>query len=250
MSGSRWAVTAAAATAVLVSGCGAEDPSLTGEADVLHACVVTTPLSAVQAPDGSWSGLDVELLGAVADRFGSELELTEVAFDDVVAGTATSDAGCDVVAGALASDDGIDEALARSLPYRDQVLLVAGAGTAGELPEFGPRLALGHVQDDDVAALAEDVTSDVSAYPSLLDAVASLDTGRARALLVTPEEFDELRGAVPGIRVLGTVPTGEQVSLVLPASSSAELRAEVDAAVQAWIDDGSADAALERWSLG
>lgn len=250
MNRARWSAALPAAVGLLVSGCGVDDPAVTRDPGVLHACVVAAPLSAEQAPDGSWSGYDVELLGAVADDLASELEVTEVDFDAVVAGTATSDAGCDVVAGALASDDGIDEALPRSVSYRDQLLLVVGAGTAGELPEFGPQLVLGHVEDDEVAAVAEGVTADVAAYPSLLDAVAGLDNGRARALLVTPEQFDEVRGAVPGTRVLSSVPTGEQVFLVLPASSTAELRTSVDEAVQGWIAGGDAEEAFDRWFLG
>ena len=52
MSRVRWTA-AVAPAALLAAGCSGDEPAATRDPGVLHACVVPTPLSFEQAPDGS-----------------------------------------------------------------------------------------------------------------------------------------------------------------------------------------------------
>ncbi|MBN1284744.1 MAG: amino acid ABC transporter substrate-binding protein [Anaerolineae bacterium] len=193
------------------------------------------------------AGLDADLARALAEALGVEVHFVVMGYDGLYDALAVG--RVDVLISALRVDPDWWEDFRYSVPYFDagQVLVVPdGSGIAGPADlegravavEFGSegdvwareqqrRLKELHIQPYDAPVAALDALADGKADAAIIDSISARLYGRA------------------GIEAVTTV--SAEPYAVVTRVESAHLRAALDAALQAMIEDGRLDALIARW---
>lgn len=193
---------------------------------VLTACVAPTPGRLEAGGADGWTGPDVEVLQDVAADLRLDLELTEVAFDELVSGVALNSMRCDVGAGGVVDHEDLDAVVRTSQPYAPVVRLVVGEGPEVEPEEVTGRIGVeeGGPASDATEALT---AAEVVPFPSATDLDRAVRAGQVEGALVTLAGRERL----PALAVRTRVATDDQYVLLLPLGAEDDLVEAVDEAL-------------------
>lgn len=156
----RFGVAAGLAAALLLTACGGDDDATAADdnGDADNSAAVEEDLALISdgtlsvcsdvpyapfefedadAPSG-FSGFDIDLMQAIADNLGLELEVQITGFDAIESGAALTADQCDVAASAMTISEARAENLGFTEPYHevDQSLLVSTDSGAASLDDF------------------------------------------------------------------------------------------------------------------
>ena len=204
------------------------------------------------ADDGSYGGFDVEVCRAVCDYLGWELEIFGVNWDEKLVQLDSME--CDCVWSGMTILDSMKEAgYVISAPYYDntQVLVVrAGDGFASSADLAGKIVAvqLGTsgeaLLEGDLAALKASFAQLVTCS-SFLTCFTELEGGAVDAVFVDMPVAASYVAKNPGLAIIDEQLGAEQYGIAF-RSGDAELCAQVEAAVQALVENGSYAAIAEK----
>ena len=202
------------------------------------------------SPRGEPRGFDIDLMNEIADRSGFEVEYENVQFDGLIRGLSTDlyDAAISAMTITAAREQQVDF----SEPYfnADQALLVASysdvesvddlsdatvgvqRGTAGQI-EAQELINAGRIQQG-------------RTYTTIHEAFAGMKAGHVKGVIydlaLAQREVEASDGT---LRMVETVPTGEQYGIAFPKGS--DLVEPVNEALAQIKEDGTYEEIYERW---
>ncbi|GEN79396.1 transporter substrate-binding domain-containing protein [Actinotalea fermentans] len=243
----RLAVPVAAAT-LLLAGCastGDDDASPAagdGEVTLLTEGKLTVCTNPPYEPfeyeeDGQVVGLDMDIVGAVAEDLGAELEIKITPFEGIQSGADLDSGNCDIVASGITITEEREAKMDFSDPYfdADQGLLVpAGSGIASVEELDG--LTVGVQTATTGATFAADNALNVVEFEDLGLQIEALRNGTIDAVINDIAVLGPF--ASDDFEVGTTFPTGEQYGLGIKTGNTALLDA-VNATLERIASDGT-----------
>lgn len=255
----RLGVTAALASALLLSGCGDDDDDTSDDAtaagsefDLVESGALTVcsdipyPPFEVEdsdAPSG-YSGFDIDIVQEIADRLELELKVADVGFEGLQSGTTLASGQCDMGASAMTITEERKANLDFSDPYYDSVqsLLVPADSGITSIDDLD---GLVGVQQGTTGALyAEENLPDAAtaqAFPSDGELWPALQAGSITAILQDLPVNVEHAKADPNYTIVEEFDTGEQYGFAFSKDEKTALLDAVNEQLQAMRDDGTYD---------
>jgi polar amino acid transport system substrate-binding protein len=256
------AAAAAAALSVLLAACGGGDdaaaptPSPEPEAGVLTVCsdIPYEPFEFVDptSPLG-YSGFDIELIAAIAERLGREVTIVEAGFDALTSGAAMAAGQCDVAIAAMT----ITEERAQQVDFSDvyyesiQSLLVPAGSSIASIADLvaGVRVGVQSGTTGEDYATENVSGAEIVGFENPGDLLTALTAGTIDAVL-QDAPVNENHAAKPetATKVVETYDTGESYGIAFLKGSP--LVAQVNAALAELRADGTYDQLFAKYFAG
>ena len=195
--------------------------------------------------DGSYTGFDVEICQAVCDYLGWELEIFGVNWDEKLVQLDSME--CDCVWSGMTILDSMKEAgYVISAPYYDntQVLVVKAADGFASSADLAGKIVAVQLGTSGEALLSGDLAElaatfgSVMTCDSFLKCFTELEGGAADAVFVDAPVAADYVSKHEGLAIIDENLGAEQYGIAFRASD-AELCAQVEAAVQALVENGT-----------
>jgi polar amino acid transport system substrate-binding protein len=248
------AVLLLAFASLAVAGCGDSDDETTaggggggggGEPLTVGSDIPYPPFEQGQAPN--YTGYDVELMEAIAEKIGRKAEFQDTSFDTIFRDLAQG--RFEAVASATTITDEREETVDFTNPYyfSEQAILVKEGDDTIEDAEGLSGLTVGVQQGTTGEEFVEEQADagELRAYPQGPDAVNALKSGVLDAVVI---DIPVAENAVEagGVEVSAAIPTEEEYGFVVPQGEE-ELLEEMNKALEELKDDGTFTEIHEKW---
>ena len=208
------------------------------------------------ADDGSFEGIDIEVAGAIADKLGLELQVTDIAFDSIIPGVQTGkyDIG---LAGMTVTDERLEQVnFTDSYATGIQVVIVKEGGKVSSVDDLfaegannvvgtqtgttGFIYATSDIQD---AGLGE-----VKSFAKTTDAVEALKNGQVDCVILDNQPAQALvaANADAGLSILDTEYAVEDYAAAV-SKDNAALTDAINGALKDLIADGTVQSILDKY---
>ncbi|WP_053058166.1 basic amino acid ABC transporter substrate-binding protein [Rubrobacter aplysinae] len=198
---------------------------------------------------GEPTGFDIDLMRAVAERAGYEVNFQNVRFDGIVQGLSSGQ--YDAAISAMTITPERQEQVAFSEPYfnADQSLLVAqgsGIESTDDLGEATVGVESGTTGALEAQELEEESgVGNVRTFNTVTDAFNALENGQIDAVINDfPVSQDRVEQS-EGLEIVENIPTGEQYGIAFPQDS--ELVQPMNEALAEIKEDGTYAEIYEKW---
>lgn len=215
------------------------------------------PYESVDA-DGNFVGYDMDLIRAIGEKLGVEVEIQDMPFDSLIA--AVQEGKIDAVIAAMQATAERDEQVDFTIPYRmtKDAFVAAGDSTLViEKPEDAAGKSIGAqtgtVQEgwiqDTLVGAGLTAADQVFSYERADQAALDVANGRIELLLMDAEPSIALAEET-GLKILliTELTTEGGKSIAIP-DGAADLKAELDRIIQELIDDGTVQKIQEANNL-
>jgi polar amino acid transport system substrate-binding protein len=246
-------VLALGALSLLAVGCGDDDGGDTtgggggGATLTVGSDVPYPPFEEFGDSKTEFTGFDVELVEAVAEKLDREPEFIDTSFDTIFRDLAQGK--FEMVASATTITDEREETVDFSDPYylAEQAILVKEGSDVKTVADLDG-ITVGAQQGTTGEEFVEEETkaSEVRSYPEGPDLVTPLNGGTIDAAVLDIPVAENLAASQPGFEVAAEIKTGEEYGLVVPQGEE-ELLDEVNEALQEIKDDGTLNELYEKW---
>jgi ABC-type amino acid transport substrate-binding protein len=243
------------AAATVAAGCGGDDDDEDGEELGLiqeGQLLVGTdtpfpPFEIGQPPD--ISGYDIDVMNAIAENLGLEVEYQDTSFDTIFRDTANGQ--FDIAAAASTITPERERTVDFSDPYyaADQSLMVAKGSDIQSVEDLGD--AVVGAQDATTGeAYANDETdaAEVRGFPEGPDAIAALETGQVDAVIIDLPVAEDAVARRPDVEIAEELVTRELYGFAMPPG--APLVEAVDEALTELKEDGTIADLYEKYFPG
>lgn len=235
---------------------GACSGGTSGEYDLVKEDTLTVCSDIPYAPfefeeGGSYTGFDVELMGAIGDELDLEVEFIDSGFDSITSGTAMVGGECDIAASAITIRPDREENIDFSDGYfdADQSLMVkkdSGLSTYADLA--GSRLG---VQSGTTGeAYANDNNPggvEIVGFTESADLFVAMEAGDIQGILQDlPVNAERMLGD-DTLTVIETYPTGEVYGFAVKEEGKEALLEAVNEALATVKDDGTYDTIYDSY---
>jgi ABC-type amino acid transport substrate-binding protein len=245
------------AAALVAAGCGddddddgggtaaGEDLGLTEEGTLLVGSDIPfPPFEQGDPPD--YEGFDIDVINAIGEEMGLDVEMVDVPFDLVLSG---GSGRFDLAIAATTITPARENRLDFSDPYfeSEQSLLVPADGDIQSIDDLTSDVVVG-AQDGTTGETyaAENSDADVRPFQEIDDAYNALAGGQVDAVMNDIDPNNTAAEENPDLEVVETYPTGEQYGIVFPEGSDALLEA-VNEALATVKEDGTLDEIYQEW---
>ncbi|MDX2343768.1 MAG: transporter substrate-binding domain-containing protein [Acidimicrobiia bacterium] len=246
-------LTAVVAFALIATACGGDDGGELGlvKDGTLSVCSEIPYEPFEFEVDGEYTGFDIEVIGAVADELGLELEVLATGFTAITSGSAMAADQCDIAASAITITDEREEAIDFASPYfdADQSLLVKGDSGFASLDDLvGSNLGVqsgttGEAYAQDNAPSGIEIVS----YDNGGDLFLALEAGAIDGVLQDLPVNGYRAVGDSSVAVVATYPTGEQYGFAVAEEGKEDLLKSVNDALAALRDNGTYDSIFAKW---
>jgi polar amino acid transport system substrate-binding protein len=246
------AVLLLAIASLVVAGCGDSDDETTsagggggGEALTVGSDIPYPPFE--QGKEGNYTGFDIELMEAIAEKLDRKAEFQDTSFDTIFRDLAQG--RFEAVASATTITDEREETVDFTNPYyfSEQAILVKEGGDKIEDAKELSGLTVGVQQGTTGEEFVEEQgdADEVRPYPQGPDAVNALKSGVLDAVVI---DIPVAENAVEsgGVEVSAAIPTEESYGFVVPQDEE-ELLNEMNKALEELKDDGTFTQIYEKW---
>ena len=261
-----WTLVAVVLALLLATGCAAVQPAAPaggGEAAapadgalaklkakgkiVVGTSADYPPYESIDA-DGKFVGFDMDLIRAIGEKLGVEVEMQDLPFDTLIAGV--QEGKIDAVIAAMQATPERDEMVDFTIPYRmtkDGFLGKGDSTITLTKPEDAAGYSIGAqtgtVQEkwlqESLVAKGLTPADKVFSYERADQGALDVDSGRIELLLIDAEPAMALAEQT-GLKVLlvtdSTASSGKAIAI---ANDATDLKAELDKIIQGLIDDGT-----------
>jgi len=241
------------ALSLVVAACGGTD---TGEFDLVQEGKILVcsdiPYPPFEFEDGAeYVGFDVELMGAIGDELGLDVEFIDSGFESITAGTAMVGGECDIAASAITIKPEREENIDFSDPYfdADQSLMVkADSGITSLADLDGMRLGVqsgttgeGYAQENKPAG------TDLVGFAESGQLFLAIEAGDIQGILQDlPVNAERLVGD-DTLTIVETYPTEEKYGLAVKEEGKEALLDAVNEALATIKDNGTYDDIYDKW---
>ncbi|WP_070121047.1 glutamine ABC transporter substrate-binding protein [Bacillus marinisedimentorum] len=207
------------------------------------------PFEFVDEEDGELKGFDIDLINAIAEDQGIEVEIEAMEFDGVIAGMQSGryDIG---IAGITITEER-KESIEFSDPYYDAGLMIAVRGDDEEIKSEAD--LAGKKVGTRSGTTSEDYLKDnhpdaeIQAFPGIVEAYMDLQAGRLDAVLYDAPNVKYYIATEGGgdMKTVGDILQGEQYGIAMPKDS--ELVDKINEGLKNVQDNGTYDDIYEKW---
>lgn len=201
--------------------------------------------------DGEITGFDIELMRAIADELGLELEVNAIGFDPIQSGTALNSDQCDVAASAMTITEEREANLDFTEPYYDaeQSLLTATDADITSIEDLS-----GQTVGVQSATTGETYTrenapddAEITAFENPGDLLTAMQAGQVDAVLQDLPVNAEFARDNEGFDIVETYDTGEQYGFAVAEEGSDALLQAINDALQSVRDSGTYDELFQTY---
>lgn len=247
---------------LVVAGCGSSDDTssdgtsgdstaASGDLNLMTDGTLTVgsdipypPFEQGRPPD--YEGFDIDLINAVAEKMGLELEIKDLPFNVILAG------GNGQYDAAIAATT-ITPARAKKVGFSDpyfnsaQGLLVQSGSDIATVDDLSGKIV--GAQDGttgETYALDNTDASEVRPFPQIDQAYNALKSGQVEAVLNDLPSVNAAAEEIGGLEVVQDFPTEEQYGILVPLQNP-ELLDAINSALQEVKDDGTLTDLYQEW---
>jgi polar amino acid transport system substrate-binding protein len=194
------------------------------------------------SPTG-FKGFDVDIVNAIAEQLGVDVEIKDSSFDALQSGLALNSAQCDMAASAMTITPEREEKIGFSDGYYDseQSLLVPAGSSIASIDDLdGVKLGVQKGTTGEAYANENAAGADIVVFPSDGEMYAAIKAGQVEALLQDlPVNLDHQNDpkAPDAFMVVETYDTGESYGLAMKKTNT-DLIDAVNEALTTMKDDG------------
>jgi polar amino acid transport system substrate-binding protein len=244
---------AVAALAVFVAGCGGSSDNGTtgggggggGEALTVGSDIPYPPFE--QGKPGSYTGFDIELMEAIAEKIGRTAEFQDTSFETIFRDVAQGK--FDAVISAATITPEREKAVDFSNPYylSEQAVLVKEGSSITGIEDLSGKV-VGVQQGTTGQELAKEKAgaSEVRPYPEGPDAVNALKSGTVEAVVIDAPVAQNAVEKSGGVEIAEKVPTEEDYGIAV-AQGNTELLDEINQGLKEIEEDGTYAKIYKKW---
>ncbi|MDD6788903.1 MAG: transporter substrate-binding domain-containing protein [Lachnospira sp.] len=253
-SGSSAATTAAAGATTTAASGSASGSFTTAEKGVLHVATnATFPPYESTTDDGGFTGIDIDLANAIAEKLGLTVTIDNMDFGSIVAAVSggKSDIG---MAGMSVTDE-----RKKSVDFTDtyanskQVIIVTDDSDIKTPDDLSKAGKIGCQEGTTGYMLCSDTPENggygedhVIAYNNGIIAVQALLSGKVDAVVIDAEPAKEYVAANPGTKILDTAFADEDYAICV-SKNNPQLRDAVNKALKELKDDGTVKKTIDKY---
>ena len=239
----RYALAVLLGSALFATACGGSD------ALVLCTDAPYPPME--MEIDGEFTGFDIELMRAIADELGRDLEVNNIGFDPITSGLAMESGECEIAAASITITAERAENINFSDPYftADQSLLVAAGSGITNLAGFaGKNLGVQTGTTGEMYANANDPGATIISFENPGDIFTALAAGEVEGVLqdIVPNAEYVLNNPNDA-DLVETYPTDESYGFAVKKEGSEDLLKSVNEALAKLVEDGTYDQIYNDW---
>ena len=229
----------------VLAGCGGEKAS--GNKLVMATNAAFPPYEFYK--DGVAVGIDVDIMKAVAEKLGKELEVADMEFGSIITAVATGKA--DVGAAAITKTEDRLKSVNFTSTYATgiQSVIVKDGGKVASLEDLkADGIKIGVQQDTtgDIYATGEFGDDHMIRYNKGADAVQALSTGKCDAVIIDNGPAKIFVETNEGLKLLDTPYAEEEYSFEISYDNQ-ELYDQVNKALEELIADGTVQAIVDKY---
>lgn len=253
-----FAVLLLALASVAVAGCGSSDDSTTsgggggtssesggGEPLSVGSDIPYPPFE--QGKPGNYTGFDIELMEAIAEKMGRKAEFTDTSFETIFRDVAQGK--FEAVVSAATITDEREKAVDFSNPYylSEQAVLVKEGSDVKSLEDLDGKTVAAQQGTTGLELAKEKLGgSEIRPYPEGPDAVNALKSGTVEGVIIDAPVAQNAVEKSGGIEIAEKVPTEETYGIAV-AQGETELLDEINKALKEVEQDGSYNKIYEKW---
>ncbi|HEX5712501.1 MAG TPA: basic amino acid ABC transporter substrate-binding protein [Solirubrobacterales bacterium] len=247
-----FAALAVLAFAVFAAGCGDSDDETTGGGGEASGGTLTVGSDIPYPPfeqgkPGNYTGYDIELMEAIAEKIGRSAEFQDTSFDTIFRDLAQG--RFEAVASATTITDEREETVDFTNPYyfSEQAILVKEGSEIDSVEKLNGT-TVGVQQGTTGEEFVEEKVDEgeLRSFPQGPDAVNALKSGVLDAVVIDIPVAENAVEASGGIEISAAIPTEEDYGFVV-SENDKELLEEMNEALEELKDDGTFTTIYEKW---
>lgn len=224
--------------------------SACGGSDALVVCTDAPYPPMEMEIDGEFTGFDIELMRAIADELGRDLEVNNIGFDPITSGLAMESGECEIAAASITITADREENIDFSDAYftADQSLLVSTASGITNLAGFaGKNLGVQTGTTGEIYANENDPGATIISFENPGDIFTALAAGEIEGVLqdIVPNAEYALNNS--DAELVETYPTDESYGFAVKEEGSEDLLSEVNEALATLRSNGTYDDIYDDW---
>lgn len=250
-----FAVLLLAVVSVVVIGCGGGSDSTTGgggsetsaggEPLTVGSDIPYPPFE--QGKSGNYTGFDIELMEAIAEKIGRTAEFQDTSFETIFRDVAQGKFEAVISAATITEER--EQAVDFSNPYylSEQAVLVKEGSDVKSLEDLeGQTVAVQQGTTGQELAKEELGGSEIRPYPEGPDAVNALKAGTVEGVIIDAPVAQNAVEKSGGVEIAEKVPTEEEYGIAV-AQGETELLEEINQGLKEVQDDGTYKTIYEKW---
>lgn len=203
------------------------------------------PFEQGKKPD--YEGFDIDVINAVGEELGVEVEIVDAPFDLLLRGGGGQ---FDLAISATTITDEREQKVDFSDPYffAEQGLLVRADGEIATIDDIGSDVIVGAQDGTTGETYANENTeaSEVRAFPEIDDAYNALEVGQVDAVINDAPSVEDAADQKDGLEVVETFATDEEYGIIIPDGSDPLVEA-INEALATVKEDGTLDEIYQEW---
>lgn len=248
------AVLLLAFASLAVAGCGGGDDETTaggggggggGEPLTVGSDIPYPPFEQGKAPN--YTGFDVELMEAIAEKIGRTAEFQDTSFETIFRDVAQGK--FEAVASAATITEEREKAVDFSNPYylSEQAVLVKEGSDLESLEDLEGKTVAAQQGTTGLELAKEELGgSEIRPYPEGPDAVNALKSGTVEGVIIDAPVAQNAVEKSGGVEIAEKIPTEETYGIAV-AQGEEELLDEINKALKEVEDDGTYKTIYEKW---
>src|SRR5699024_8896058 len=206
------------------------------------------PFEYIDEETGDLIGFDIDLITALAEEAGIEIEFETLEFDGIVAGI--SSGRFDIAIAGMTITEERQESIDFTQPYYEAGLILAVLDDNEEIQSIDDvdgKVVATRTGSTSETYLNEETDADIEAFPQIIEGYQNVLSGRADAVLYDLPNvlFYSEQEADGRLKTVGEKLTGEDYGIAFPEGS--ELRDVIDDALTNLKENGTYDDIYEEW---
>jgi len=206
------------------------------------------PFEYIDEETGDLIGFDIDLITALAEEAGIEIEFETLEFDGIVAGI--SSGRFDIAIAGMTITEERQESIDFTQPYYEAGLILAVLDDNEEIQSIDDvdgKVVATRTGSTSETYLNEETDADIEAFPQIIEGYQNVLSGRADAVLYDLPNvlFYSEQEADGRLKTVGEKLTGEDYGIAFPKGS--ELRDVIDDALTNLKENGTYDDIYEEW---
>ncbi len=198
------------------------------------------------------TGIDAEIAGAIAEKLGLKLEISDMDFDSIVAAVQSGKADVGLAGMTVTDDRKINFDFSTSYATGVQVIIVKDGSkitSVDDLMKGGFTIGVQQSTTGDLyttSDLEEKNLGTINRYNKGADAVQALVAGKVDCVVIDNEPAKAYVAANQGLKILDTEYIEEQYAIAMP-KNNAELGKAVNSALESLIADGTVQKIIDKY---
>lgn len=197
--------------------------------------------------DGSYAGIDIDIIKAVGEYLGLEVEIMNIEFDAIITSVSTGKADLGI-AGMTVTEDRL-----KNVDFSDtyatgkQVIITASdSGIKGVADLADKKVGVQTGTTGDIYASDDDTIGEVVQYDSGTEAVLALSQGKINAVIIDNEPAKKYIEKYDNLVIIDEEYTYEEYAMCI-AKGNTELTAKINEALDALEKNGTLKAIIDKY---